>query len=106
MIWFEDMPVGRTDRFGSMAVTREEVIDYLRQERLSYRQDSSNLTALYRRNRVRRPYPPAVASNSSSTCAKRSALPGAWAKNNEGSHSSSSSSCGCPCASRIRSTRA
>ena len=30
MIWFEDMPVGRTDRFGSMAVTREEVIDFAR----------------------------------------------------------------------------
>ena len=37
-----------------LRTTREEVIDYLRQERLSYRQDSSNLTALYRRNRVRR----------------------------------------------------
>ena len=30
MIWFEDMPVGRVDRFGSIAVTREEVIDFAR----------------------------------------------------------------------------
>jgi len=30
MIWFEDMPVGRIDRFGAIAVTREEVIDFAR----------------------------------------------------------------------------
>ena len=30
MIWFEDMPVGRLDRFGSIAVTRDEVIDFAR----------------------------------------------------------------------------
>jgi acyl dehydratase len=30
MIWFEDMPVGRLDRFGAIAVTREEVIDFAR----------------------------------------------------------------------------
>ena len=30
MIWFEDMAVGRVDRFGSMAVTREEVLDFAR----------------------------------------------------------------------------
>ena len=33
--------------------TREEILAYLQQERLSYRQDSSNLTRLYRRNRIR-----------------------------------------------------
>lgn len=33
---------------------REEILAYLKQEGLSYRQDSTNLTGLYRRNRVRR----------------------------------------------------
>ena len=37
-----------------LRTTREEVLDYLKQEGLSYRQDSSNLTGIYRRNRVRR----------------------------------------------------
>lgn len=36
-----------------LKTTREEILEYLTQEGLSYRQDSSNLTALYRRNRVR-----------------------------------------------------
>ena len=34
--------------------TREEILDYLRHEGLAYRQDSTNLTGLFRRNRVRR----------------------------------------------------
>jgi len=33
---------------------RKEILNYLKQEGLSYRQDSSNLTGLYRRNQVRR----------------------------------------------------
>ena len=37
-----------------LRTTREEILDYLKQEGLSYRQDSSNLIGLYRRNRVRR----------------------------------------------------
>jgi tRNA(Ile)-lysidine synthase len=37
-----------------LRTTREEILDYLKQEGLSYRQDSTNLTGLYRRNRVRR----------------------------------------------------
>jgi tRNA(Ile)-lysidine synthase len=37
-----------------LKTTREEILQYLKQEALSYRQDSSNLTGLYRRNRVRR----------------------------------------------------
>jgi tRNA(Ile)-lysidine synthase len=37
-----------------LKTTREEILEYLKQEGLSYRQDSSNLTGLYRRNRVRR----------------------------------------------------
>lgn len=37
-----------------LKTTREEILEYLKHEGLSYRQDSSNLTALYRRNRVRR----------------------------------------------------
>ena len=36
-----------------LQTTREEVLDYLKQEHLSYRQDSSNTTTLYRRNRIR-----------------------------------------------------
>ena len=30
MIWFEDMPVGRVDRYGRAEVTREDVIDFAR----------------------------------------------------------------------------
>jgi tRNA(Ile)-lysidine synthase len=37
-----------------LRTTREEILAYLKQEGLSYRQDSSNLTGIYRRNRVRR----------------------------------------------------
>ncbi len=37
-----------------LRTTREEILSYLKQENLSYRQDSSNLTGLYRRNQVRR----------------------------------------------------
>ena len=37
-----------------LRTTREEILAYLKQEGLSYRQDSTNLTTLYRRNRVRR----------------------------------------------------
>jgi tRNA(Ile)-lysidine synthase len=37
-----------------LQTTREEVLEYLKQEGLSYRQDSTNITTLYRRNRVRR----------------------------------------------------
>ncbi|MBW8911127.1 MAG: MaoC family dehydratase [Sphingomonas sp.] len=31
MIWFEDMPVGRIDRYGTTEVTREAVLDFARQ---------------------------------------------------------------------------
>ena len=37
-----------------LRTTREEILSYLKLEGLSYRQDSSNLTRLYRRNQVRR----------------------------------------------------
>ena len=37
-----------------LKTTREDILAYLKQEGLSYRQDSSNLSPLYRRNRVRR----------------------------------------------------
>jgi tRNA(Ile)-lysidine synthase len=37
-----------------LQTTREEVLEYLKQESLSSRQDSTNVTSLYRRNRVRR----------------------------------------------------
>jgi tRNA(Ile)-lysidine synthase len=37
-----------------LTTTREEVLDYLKHEHLSYRQDSSNTTDRYRRNRIRR----------------------------------------------------
>jgi len=37
-----------------LKTTRDEILSYLKQEGLSYRQDSSNLTGLYRRNQVRR----------------------------------------------------
>ncbi|HET9605975.1 MAG TPA: tRNA lysidine(34) synthetase TilS [Nitrospira sp.] len=36
-----------------LRTTREEILSYLKLEGLSYRQDSSNLTRLYRRNQVR-----------------------------------------------------
>ena len=54
----------------------------------------------------RRPCQPHPPRRASRTSAKRRALPGACAKNSEGSASSSSSRQGAPCASRIRSTRA
>jgi tRNA(Ile)-lysidine synthase len=37
-----------------LRTTREDILAYLKQEGLSYRQDSTNLLPLYRRNRVRR----------------------------------------------------
>ena len=37
-----------------LKTTREEILGYLKQEGLSFRQDSSNRTGLYRRNQVRR----------------------------------------------------
>jgi len=37
-----------------LRTTREDILEYLRQGGVSYRQDSTNLTRLYRRNRVRR----------------------------------------------------
>ena len=37
-----------------LRTTREDILAYLKEEGLSYRQDSSNLTPVYRRNRVRR----------------------------------------------------
>jgi tRNA(Ile)-lysidine synthase len=37
-----------------LRTTREEILEYIKQEGLSYRQDSTNITTLYRRNRVRR----------------------------------------------------
>jgi tRNA(Ile)-lysidine synthase len=43
-----------------LTTTREEILAYLKQEGLSYRQDSSNLTGLYRRNRIRRDLLPAM----------------------------------------------
>jgi acyl dehydratase len=30
MIWFEDLPVGRIDRFGDLEVTRDDVVDFAR----------------------------------------------------------------------------
>lgn len=30
MIWFEDLPVGRRDRFGSIVVTRDDMLDFAR----------------------------------------------------------------------------
>ncbi len=30
MIWFEDMPVGRIDRYGRIEVTRDDVLDFAR----------------------------------------------------------------------------
>ncbi|HET9844125.1 MAG TPA: tRNA lysidine(34) synthetase TilS [Nitrospira sp.] len=37
-----------------LKMTRQDVLDYLRREGLRYREDSSNATSLYRRNRIRR----------------------------------------------------
>lgn len=44
-----------------LKTTREEVLNYLKHESLSYRQDSSNVTGLYRRNRIRRELLPVMA---------------------------------------------
>jgi len=45
-----------------LSVTREQILDYLKQERLSYRQDSSNATDRYRRNRIRHELMPMLRS--------------------------------------------
>lgn len=45
-----------------LSVTREQILDYLKQEKLSYRQDSSNATDRYRRNRIRRELMPMLRS--------------------------------------------
>ena len=44
-----------------LRTTREEVLDYLRQEKLPWRQDSSNMKDLYRRNRIRQELLPVMA---------------------------------------------
>ena len=44
-----------------LRATREEVLDYLKQEKLAWRQDSSNMKGLYRRNRIRRELLPVMA---------------------------------------------
>jgi tRNA(Ile)-lysidine synthase len=44
-----------------LQTTRQEVLDYLKQDNLSYRQDSSNMTGRYRRNRIRRELLPVMA---------------------------------------------
>jgi tRNA(Ile)-lysidine synthase len=44
-----------------LRTTREEVLDYLKQEKLAWRQDSSNMRDLYRRNRIRRELLPVMA---------------------------------------------
>ena len=43
-----------------LAVSREEILEYLTQEGLQYRQDSSNESARYRRNRIRRELVPVM----------------------------------------------
>jgi len=43
-----------------LSVTREEILEYLKQEGLCYRQDSSNATGSYRRNRIRRELVPVM----------------------------------------------
>lgn len=43
-----------------LKTTREDILSYLDQYGLSYRQDSSNLTGLYRRNRIRHDLLPAM----------------------------------------------
>jgi tRNA(Ile)-lysidine synthase len=45
-----------------LRTTREEVLDYLKQEKVAWRQDSSNVKDLYRRNRIRRELMPLMAS--------------------------------------------
>ena len=37
-----------------LRTTRQEILDHLKQEGLSYRQDSTNVSGLFRRNRIRR----------------------------------------------------
>jgi len=44
-----------------LRTTREEVLEYLKQEKLPWRQDSSNMKDLYRRNRIRRELLPVMA---------------------------------------------
>jgi tRNA(Ile)-lysidine synthase len=43
-----------------LAVSRKEILEYLAQEGLEYRQDSSNESARYRRNRIRRELVPVM----------------------------------------------
>lgn len=45
-----------------LGVTRDEIIDYLRNERVDYVTDSTNLSSCYRRNFIRREVLPLVAS--------------------------------------------
>lgn len=44
-----------------LSTTRDEVLEYLKQEGLSYRQDSSNATGRYRRNQIRHEVLPVMA---------------------------------------------
>jgi tRNA(Ile)-lysidine synthase len=50
------MPFMRNQRIVRplLKITRQEVVDYLKREHVEYREDSSNSTPLYRRNRIRR----------------------------------------------------
>jgi tRNA(Ile)-lysidine synthase len=43
-----------------LTATRDEIVEYLKQEGLPYRQDSSNETSSYRRNRIRRELVPVM----------------------------------------------
>ncbi len=43
-----------------LTATRDEIVEYLKQEGLSYRQDSSNETSSYRRNRIRKELVPVM----------------------------------------------
>jgi len=43
-----------------LAVTRKDILNYLMQEKLRYRQDSSNASLRYRRNRIRRELVPVM----------------------------------------------
>lgn len=45
-----------------LAVTRKQVLSYLKQEKLSYREDSSNATERYKRNRIRHELMPILSS--------------------------------------------
>src|SRR4029077_17550931 len=56
------MPYAREDRIirPLLAATREEVVAYLNAEGLTYRCDSSNEKALYRRNRIRKEILPVI----------------------------------------------